>query len=158
DRVMLRVEAGLNKPDSSWFNALKDRLDHDARSLEVVRAEHYAKLSDLTSVQTQLISIIEQTKNDFRIENLENRLQAEFNSIHPELMRRAREELSLENPLFKADPETTHHLFMKEAYEHVVSALTEIKRRHLITSSIRTQGSNTPGKPFLEKRLSQDAL
>lgn len=158
DRVMLRVEAGLNKPDTSWFAALKDRLDHDARSLEDVRSELYTKLSNLSQLDTRFKELVASTRADFRIGTLEPRLEAEVSSIHPELMRRAREELSLSNPLFKADPENTHDLFVKEAYEHIVSALTEVKRRNLITASIQNSGARGNGKPFLEKRLSQDAL
>lgn len=158
DRVMLRIEAGLNKPDATWFAALNDRLDHDAKSLEQVRAEHYATLSNLTGLDKQVRDLVSSTRQDFRLGSLEPRLEAEVSAIHPELMRRAREELSLENPLFKADPETTHHLFVKEAYEHVVAALTEVKRRNLITSNIQSGGAPGKEKPFLEKRLSQDAL
>src|SRR5690606_24840513 len=118
------------KPDATWFAALKERLDHDARSLEDVRSELYGKLSNLSELDTRFKELVASTRNDFRIGKLEPRLEAEVASIHPELMRRAREELSLSNPLFKADPENTHDLFVKEAYEHVVSALTEVKRRN----------------------------
>lgn len=158
DRVMLRVEAGLNKPDSSWFAALKERLDHDARSLEIVRAEFYTKLSDLTGLDKQFKEMVSSTRADFRLGTLEPRLEAEINDIHPTLMRRAREVLSLSNPVFKADPENTHALFVKEAYEQVVSAMTEVKRRNLITVGLQNGGTSGSGRPFLEKRLSQDAL
>ena len=158
DRVMLRVEAGLNKPDSSWFAALKERLDHDARSLEAVRAELYTKFSDLATLSTHFQELVASTRKDFRLGALEPRLESEINDIHPTLMKRAREVLSLSNPVFKADPENTHYLFVKEAYEHVVSAMTEVKRRNFITSSLQNGGVAGNGKPFLEKRISQDAL
>lgn len=158
DRVMLRVEAGLNKPDSTWFAALKERLDHDASSLEQVRTQFYSTLSDVSKLEAQFKAMIQSTKADFRLTQLEPRLESEYNDIFPTLMRRAREELSLNNPIFKADPENTHALFVKEAYEHVVSAMTEIKRRNLITMSLQNGGVAGNDKPFLEKRISQDAL
>ncbi len=158
DRVMLRVEAGLNKPDKSWFDALKERLDQDAQSLEQVRSTFYATLTDLSKLEAQFKEMIQTTRTDFRIGSLEPRLEAEFKDIYPTLMRRAREILSLSNPVFKADPENTHALFVKEAYEHVVSAMTEIKRRNLITTNVQSGGAAGNDKPFLEKRISQDAL
>lgn len=158
DRVMLRVEAGLNKPDESWFTALKQRLDHDAKSKEDALAELYAKHSNLTELHARFKSQIASTRNDFRLGTLEPRLESEVEEIERVLINRSRETLTKNNPIFKADPENTYNIFVKESYEHIVAALTEIKRRHLITASIRNGGQNTATTPFLEKRLSQDAL
>jgi hypothetical protein len=158
DQFALRIEAGLGVPANSWFAATESRHSGDAQSLSEARADLYSRFSDTRSVMNEVKSHVLAMRKQYGIVDVTKRENDEIARLESNIESRAREVLSKGSELFVADPEKTHELFVRDAREHVVAVLADIKRRFLVDQNIAKGGRTGSERPFLEKRLSQETM
>lgn len=158
NRVALQIEAGLGKPATAWFDAVKARGESEEESLEEARRSLYAEFGDKEKLSKELKEYAGLMKDQFNFPLWEERQVRFFESVENNVTSRVREGLDSKNELFKADPVAQYDFVKEETKAYIVQQLTELKVRTMSFLKMKTGGSNGAKLPFLEKRLSQDTL
>lgn len=158
DQVMFRIEAGIGKPDKTWYKANKDRVAADKRTLEEFRKDLYVEMSNVKDVVGQLDFYIDDMIKQYGLTNVFTRESNEIQRLRSSISSRTRDTLTKKNKYFLADPVTAKERFIEETQEHIVAKLADIKRKHFTDTKIKNGGRNGSDVPFMTKRISENTL
>lgn len=155
DAIALRVEAGLGTPSETWLSESQERMQEDARSLKEVREELYQQYANNQVLTQELSEFTQRMSEQFNYSFVGPREEKAIAELKSTIANKARQTLTIENPLFEANPVDVYENFKSEAKEYIVDSLSDLKRKNILEAKVRTAGSNSHEMPFLEKRLSQ---
>ncbi len=154
----LQIEAGLGIPGENWFKAIAARGEGDAQSVENAQAELYEQLGDVVALSKEIYTYTNVTKTQLNFPIWKDIQERDLVNLKKEVSRKVREGLSLENPIFKANPQWGYDNTKEEVKSFALSRLLEMKREALAEAMILGGGVKGGQKPLLSQRVSQRAI
>jgi len=154
----LQIEAGLGVPGENWFNAIVQRGEGDAQSIESAQANLYEQLGNTQSLSEELKSYTAITKTSLNFPTWNAFLDKQIEELTKDMENRVRHGLSLENPIFKANPSWGYDITKEDTKAFILSRLLEMKRQALAETTILNGGSTGNALPLLTQRVSQRAI
>ncbi|VEN75434.1 exported hypothetical protein [Candidatus Desulfarcum epimagneticum] len=154
-----RIEAGVGKPGKAWLEEARKKTDRDAAFLKKAREKQYPKYADIGAFQKDLDAFIERRRSVIGFpESPPGPRRRDMETFSARMEARARSELSVRNPLFKAWPKKTHDRVLKEARNEAERFYDDLNQRIKLEAAIARGGRDAPGLPFAEKLVSQRAI
>lgn len=154
----LQVEAGLGKPSNEYFKLLREREAIEEAELEKRRSALYKQFGDIKTVIRDLHKYIEDVKSQYNFPLWEERQERFIRMLKDKVSSRIRYGLSLENPLFKANPKEQFNNIFDDTQSFIVNQLKELKISILSLEIMKKGGEEGETRPFLTKRISQKTI
>ncbi len=154
----LQIEAGLGIPGERWFQAVAARGEGDAQTVESAQSELYQQLGNVQALSEELNSYALVTKTNLNFPFWKGVQERELADLKSDIEKKVVAGLSLENPIFKANPRWGYDNTKEETKAFILSRLLEMKRQALAEATIISGGKEGAQMPLLTQRLSQRAL
>tara|TARA_Y100000780_G_scaffold230526_1_gene252918 strand:- start:17105 stop:20692 length:3588 start_codon:yes stop_codon:yes gene_type:complete len=159
DIAALQMEAGLGKPGQAWFDAISKRGEGETQSLKEAKKELYIELGNSEKMYEELYSYALVTKNSLNFPIWERNQENDFEELQRKMRAKISAGLSIDNPIFSADPIWGHDNTKEETKALILSELVMMKKQSLAQYRIEHGGSaDHQGLPLLTQKLSQRSL
>lgn len=158
--VFFHFEAGLGKPSKVWLNQYDARVAQDKSTILEVRNAQYKEFSNVhqvnSSLKQYLAKLLEQEK--IKKVKLTRLYQNDVKKFEDSFLPRAKDNLTLSNENFEADPENEYMHFIGNQKERIKNYVTDLDRRLTIDQHIQMGGVAGNKKPLITKRLGSDVV
>jgi hypothetical protein len=158
--VFFHLEAGLGKPSKVWLSEYDARVAEDKSTILEVRSAQYKEFSNVqqvnSSLKEYLAKLLDQEK--IRKTKLTRLYQNDIEKFENSFLSRAKENLTLSNENFEADPENEYMHFIGTQKDRIKNYVTDLDRRLTIDQHIKMGGVAGNKKPLITKRLGSDVV
>ncbi len=152
------VEAGIGNPSISYIKGIRDAGKVAANELLKLREQEYITYGFNKDVETRLTKLHSRLMEATGIFNWNVREERIIDEIRSTLISKARKALSKDDLYFIDEPQKANINFFVAAEEFLRVSIADLKLRHVIDMENRNGGSKAKTMPFVETRVSQNAV
>lgn len=158
--VFFQIIAGIGRPGREWKEKYFTERNQDIEKILKIRNALYDEYSNISSVNSILISYLERilAKESIQYSKIDQIYKNDIDRFKGTFAQSARDILTTNKQTFEADPEAEYFSFISDQKEKIKNFVSDLDRRLTIDQNILAKGSYLKTKPLITKRIGLDVL